>query len=69
MITWGGGHNCKQGAHPHALTGGPKCAGTVSPSQDFHFNHCICSIVIERTLCVCVVLGHCILSLSVCGLL
>jgi len=35
MITWGAQLSTRG---PHALTGA-KCAGTVPPPQDFHFNH------------------------------
>ena len=42
MITWG--HNCQQGAHMHWQ--GPKCAGTVPPPQDFHFNHWLRMLIV-----------------------
>jgi len=37
MITWGGGTTLNKG--PTCTDRGSKCAGTVPPPQDFHFNH------------------------------
>jgi len=38
MIIWGGEATVNKG--PTCSDRGPKCAGTVPPPQDFHFNHC-----------------------------